>query len=265
MASATPVPNGKVSAPELFVEGTLGKSVPSADWRIKIMELASAFGFDGASYFLFTDDVERRPVNHWSTADKNWLHVYQRNSLHLDDPRLEHRSGNAAPLVWGTLDTATGPDDGIRRFGIGRFVRGGVVLSLSSESAGRAVMCWDLAHDRSMEQQHSILQTLDKLALVSAVLIELIWSRPHIRNEAFANDIRLTARESQCLAMAANGMTSADIGVKLGIAQRTANFHFGNIIAKLHALNRGEAIARAVALGLYNPPERTWARRERAR
>ena len=42
-------------------------------------------------------------------------------------------------------------------------------------------------------------------------------------------------------------MTSLDIGVKLGITERTVNFHFGNIIGKLGVLNRGEAIARAVA------------------
>ena len=45
-------------------------------------------------------------------------------------------------------------------------------------------------------------------------------------------------------------MTSADIAVKLGIAERTANFHIGNLVTKLGALNRGEAIARGVALNL---------------
>ena len=38
--------------------------------------------------------------------------------------------------------------------------------------------------------------------------------------------------------------------VKLGLAERTANFHFSNIISKLGVLNRGEAIATAVNRGL---------------
>jgi DNA-binding CsgD family transcriptional regulator len=50
--------------------------------------------------------------------------------------------------------------------------------------------------------------------------------------------------------MAAHGMTSADIGIKLGIAERTANFHFSNILSKLDALNRHEAIAKGMNLGL---------------
>ena len=47
-------------------------------------------------------------------------------------------------------------------------------------------------------------------------------------------------------------MTSADIALKLSITERTVNFHVGNILAKLGALNRGEAIARGVALNLVS-------------
>ena len=59
----------------------------------------------------------------------------------------------------------------------------------------------------------------------------------------------LSNRERECLIMAAKGMTSADIGIKLGIAERTANFHFGNLIGKLGVLNRKEAIAKAITTG----------------
>jgi DNA-binding NarL/FixJ family response regulator len=51
-------------------------------------------------------------------------------------------------------------------------------------------------------------------------------------------------------------MTSKDIGLKLGITQRTANFHFANIISKLGVLNRQEAIATAVAQGIIEVDER---------
>jgi len=60
----------------------------------------------------------------------------------------------------------------------------------------------------------------------------------------------LTSREAECVALGARGMTSADIAQKLRITERTANFHFGNVIAKLGALNRSEAIAKAVAYRL---------------
>jgi DNA-binding CsgD family transcriptional regulator len=62
----------------------------------------------------------------------------------------------------------------------------------------------------------------------------------------------LSEREVACLQFAAHGMTSKDIGLKLGIKQRTANFHFANIISKLGVLNRHEAIATALLHGLIN-------------
>jgi DNA-binding CsgD family transcriptional regulator len=57
----------------------------------------------------------------------------------------------------------------------------------------------------------------------------------------------LSRRERECLAYAARGMTSGDISLKLGIAERTVNFHFANAIVKLGTLNRLEAIAAAIA------------------
>jgi LuxR family transcriptional regulator len=64
-----------------------------------------------------------------------------------------------------------------------------------------------------------------------------------------ATDNGLSERERACLAMSARGLTSRDIAAKLGIATRTVDFHVGNAVAKLAALNRQEAIAKAVARG----------------
>jgi DNA-binding CsgD family transcriptional regulator len=64
--------------------------------------------------------------------------------------------------------------------------------------------------------------------------------------------VPLSPRELECLQLAAHGMTSADIGIKLGIAERTANYHFANILSKLDVLNRHEAIAKGMSLGLID-------------
>jgi DNA-binding NarL/FixJ family response regulator len=57
----------------------------------------------------------------------------------------------------------------------------------------------------------------------------------------------LSPREIQCLELAAHGLTSSDIGQKLSLAERTVNFHFCNIVTKLAAANRAEAVAIATA------------------
>lgn len=64
----------------------------------------------------------------------------------------------------------------------------------------------------------------------------------------------LTDQELTCLSLSAHGQTSADIALKLGIKPRTVNFHFTNILRKLNALNRQEAIAKASDANLLKRP-----------
>ena len=60
----------------------------------------------------------------------------------------------------------------------------------------------------------------------------------------------LSARERQCLTLAAHGMTTKDISHKLDISSRTVQFHFEKIFSKLRASNRQEAVARGVQTGI---------------
>ena len=60
----------------------------------------------------------------------------------------------------------------------------------------------------------------------------------------------LSNRERQCLTLAVHGQTSEDIASKLGITERTVEFHFVSIRSKLAAATRQEAIAKAVQMGL---------------
>jgi DNA-binding CsgD family transcriptional regulator len=62
--------------------------------------------------------------------------------------------------------------------------------------------------------------------------------------------VLLTEQELNCLRLSANGQTSTDIGLKLGIKPRTVNFHFSKILRKLNAMNRQEAIAKAASANL---------------
>ncbi len=62
----------------------------------------------------------------------------------------------------------------------------------------------------------------------------------------------LSPRELQCLRLAAHGQTTKDMALKLGISERTVQFHFDGIRSKLCAVNRQEAIAKAVSYGVIS-------------
>jgi DNA-binding CsgD family transcriptional regulator len=60
----------------------------------------------------------------------------------------------------------------------------------------------------------------------------------------------LSARELECLTLAARGATSRAIADKLGISERTVNAHIERAIRKCGAKNRQEAVARAISDGI---------------
>lgn len=62
----------------------------------------------------------------------------------------------------------------------------------------------------------------------------------------------LTDRELDCLRWASIGKTSWEIGIILGIAERTANFHIHNACRKLQVHGRQAAITAAIQAGWLN-------------
>lgn len=61
---------------------------------------------------------------------------------------------------------------------------------------------------------------------------------------------RLTAREREILALLAEGLSNRAAAARLGITERTVKFHVGEILARLGAANRAQAVAVAKARGL---------------
>jgi DNA-binding CsgD family transcriptional regulator len=77
----------------------------------------------------------------------------------------------------------------------------------------------------------------------AVVRIDLPKLLPH-------GNVALTARERECLKWSADGKTAWEIGQILNITERTVVFHVNNVIQKLQASNKTQAIVRAVALKL---------------
>lgn len=64
---------------------------------------------------------------------------------------------------------------------------------------------------------------------------------------------RLTRREHQVLVLLGEGLTTAQIALRLGLRPRTIRGYVANMKARLDAQNIQQLVARAVALGLFHP------------
>jgi DNA-binding CsgD family transcriptional regulator len=65
----------------------------------------------------------------------------------------------------------------------------------------------------------------------------------------------LSPREAQILTLVASGRSTKEIGAELSIAQSTVNWHVGNVLTKLSASSRAEAVAVAYRSEKLDPAE----------
>jgi DNA-binding CsgD family transcriptional regulator/tetratricopeptide (TPR) repeat protein len=70
----------------------------------------------------------------------------------------------------------------------------------------------------------------------------------------------LTPRERSVLALVAGGRTNRQVGAELFISEKTVSVHLSRVMAKLGASSRTEAVSRAYARGLLDPPDREMVR-----
>lgn len=70
------------------------------------------------------------------------------------------------------------------------------------------------------------------------------------RHTLLVADIVLSKRETEALQWAAEGKSEWEIGVILGISEHTSEKFIRSACAKLHAVNRTQAVAQAIRMGL---------------
>ncbi len=65
-------------------------------------------------------------------------------------------------------------------------------------------------------------------------------------NEPAQPDYDITEREKEILALMVEGLSNADIASRLIVSQSTVKFHVSNLLSKLNATSRTEAVALAI-------------------
>ncbi len=113
----------------------------------------------------------------------------------------------------------------------------------------------DVGSERALRESLDSLTTLGARAAVAIVSRRLraLGARDIRRGPRPAtrrNAAGLTARESQVLALVAEGLRNAEIAQRLFLSPRTVDNHVSALLRKLGADTRGEAVAKATMLGL---------------
>lgn len=231
-----------------------------ADLAPALDEIVRGFGFDTFMY-AFSGHTPK-PANDsrmyvFTTAPREWVMRYDQRAYVECDPRVRCSFESCLPFIWDQT-SERGKSEQVDAFlddALAYNVASGVSFALHVVLPARTLFSLNSSIPVISDARRSeIAHDLGDMVLFGQYFQELFVKAFLERGLAPpAQGAPLSPREMQCLQLSANGMTSLDIGEKLGIAERTVNFHFGNILSKLGALNRHEAIAIAVRRGLVTP------------
>ena len=232
-----------------------------------VMEaIVHELGFDSFMYGMSADpNPTRRDTRTyvWSTLPREWVTLYGERGYIEIDPRVTETYNRNLPFVWDAAEYEQDPlcRDFLRdsaRFG----VCSGVAISFRDPDHGRVLVAVNSRITPvGAARRRFVARRLGDFVLLAMAFHDFFMAHlVEYKASLMMRVAPLSPRQAQCLEMAAIGLTSADIALKLGIKPRTANFHFGKIVTKLGVLNRKEAIATGMARGLIRPNPVTMSR-----
>jgi DNA-binding CsgD family transcriptional regulator len=248
-------PAGEIESIDALLEPMLRAARAGEQLEPPLLEIARSFGFESFVYGISTASRPDRDSRNyvWTSLPSAWVQAYDENAYIEVDPRISIGLQRASPFLWDAA-AISGPSR-VRRFlahAAEYGIRSGVVVAFHGLDQSRIAFGLNSSVSPVSPQRRAEVEgQLGTLMILGTRLHDLFLSEVVDRGAPpIAQGKPLSRRERQCLEMAARGLASADIGIKLGITERGANYHFGNIRSKLSALSRSEAIAKAITLGI---------------
>ncbi|MCK1335985.1 LuxR family transcriptional regulator [Bradyrhizobium sp. 38] len=168
-----------------------------------------------------------------STYPGSWTALYLQNKYESDDPVVRQAIRYSQPFRWGL---EFGPPvrserereifEEAAKFGI----RYGFTFPIHDESGPLAALSF-ATDDRRTSFEHSILKHAQNLRLIATFFhahVKRFWTADRL-----VAGVVLSPRELECLEWSSRGKSASDIGIILGITERTVCFHLDNARAKL--------------------------------
>jgi DNA-binding CsgD family transcriptional regulator len=215
--------------------------------------LVQAMGFDYWAYSAKLNTGGDRPAC-WSMhnfTESMWAAYCACNSMG-DDAIAQWSKSELVPRSWllsaESLQESSGDADADRLYACvhSHGVNGGICIPI--HDFGDMLGTVTLTTCNPDVNQQWLYQTTATALLFCKYLHHACLR--HAQNEQASGRPRLSPREVQCLTWASKGKTTWEISRVLDISEHTVNFHMRNANTKLGVVNRRQAVARSIQLGM---------------
>lgn len=187
----------------------------------------------------------KRTVSEASPSAAAMLADYYDLNLVERDPIRRQFARRAVPIAWEFPDLLDGDDTALGDLNRSHGFGSGIELPLVGPPG---IEGWFIVlSDQPSWGRRDLHRAMKDAFFIAASLASQLY-----RQAVSSAMPKLTARERECLQLAAAGKTSIEIGIILDIAPRTVDFHLGNTITKLGCCSRRHAVSAAIGLGLIS-------------
>jgi LuxR family transcriptional activator of conjugal transfer of Ti plasmids len=219
-----------------------------------LYDLASRFGLQGGHYVHLGHAIRTLREGHAPQVARFIATSVSDRRLYLEegalacDPVALRIAAAHRPFAW-TSPAEVGASDGRRALAQrlkGRGVYGGIAAPVHDYAAGPAYLSLYSAYSGEAEQliaKHGAELTFAAFAFHEEAKAQIL---------PFSHTGALTAREMDCLRLAALGQTVTETAHTLKVTARTVEFHLKNAAEKLGAPNKLRAVILAAGRGLIS-------------
>ena len=246
--------------PGQFVPPFLASLIAAAsEGRELLPFVASVTAHLGFSSFMYAasampklDHEEKAYV--FTTLPFEWVGRYDQMAYLEVDPRVLMTWDSAIPLVWdqGNVRGRSARADAFLDDALLHGIASGVCFTFHGPHNSHVIVALNsnIPINDSIRFQ-AITRNLPDILMFGHYFHEIFMkSVIEIGAAPRAAGAPLSKRERECLTLAAHGLTTDDISLKLDISSRTVQFHFDSIRSKMGAANRQEAVALGVQTGI---------------
>lgn len=207
---------------------------------------ARRHGFERCLYQAHVYPPMTRPtIIQAGNSPEGWLATYASQNFAQFDPWIRHAQSDSNPWLWdSTCQQAPAPFWlEAQRHGMHH----GCTLPVRTEHGIIGAMT--LAREQESVSLDEYAQKAAELhAFCQDLHASLLkWRLPQLFHRP---DSQLSERERTILRWTADGKTSSEIALILGLTKRTVNFHVAKATLKLNSTNKTQAALKAAVLGL---------------
>jgi DNA-binding CsgD family transcriptional regulator len=221
------------------------------EFRDEVVRFTQRLGFDTVSAITVIDrGLGKSDFINIDNTPANYVEPYQDPSQYRRDPVMQHCRRQSVPIIW---NQATYVESGLGELWEQQATYGyctGIAMALHLPDG----MHFQFGVDREdplpadREELQRLVADLQLFAVhAQDAAIRLLV--PPLRQPERPS---LTPRELEALRWTMEGKTAWEVGVLLGISERTVVFHVNNAMHKLNCVNKQQAVLKALRLGLID-------------